>query len=264
MRGVRVEVDSASYTYADGTDALHSVGFVLEPGESVGLVGPNGSGKSTLLSLLNGLLAPTAGQVRVGGTVVQSSTLSEIRRSVGLVFQDPDDQLFMPTVLEDVAFGPMNLGCAPADAEARARRALDAVGSTDLLSRSPQRLSLGQRSAVAIAAVLAMDPDVLALDEPAGRLDPRARRTLISLLRGFPHTRLVASHDLDLVLDLCDRVLVLDRGRLVGDGPAPELLADGAFLRRHGLELPLGLGPAPGGTAAPSARNVPTFVWYKN
>jgi cobalt/nickel transport system ATP-binding protein len=248
----RIAFDQVRYAYPDGTQALDGVTFRLVHGESVGLVGANGSGKSTLLSHLNGLLLPQTGLVTVGEVPVRRETLADIRRHVGLVFQDPDDQLFMPTVLEDVAFGPLNLGMSPAEANNRALQALEAVGSASLAHRPPQHLSLGQRSAVAVAAVLALEPDVLALDEPAARLDPRARRRLIGLLKGFRHTKIVASHDLDLVLDLCDRVLILKDGRLLKDGPCRELLSDLRLLDEAGLEAPLSLGLiAPDGVRRP-------------
>jgi cobalt/nickel transport system ATP-binding protein len=235
----RLVFDHVSYRYPDGTLALDDLSFSLHHGDSVGLVGANGSGKSTLLSHLNGLLLPAQGTVSVGDVPVSAATLAQVRQHVGLVFQDPDDQLFMPTVLEDVAFGPRNQGLSQAQAEAVAREALRSVGAEALAARPPQHLSLGQRSAVAIAAVLAQGPDLLALDEPAARLDPRARRRLITLLKGFTHSKLVASHDLDLVLELCPRVLVLTQGRLLADGPSQDLLCDPALMQAAGLELPL-------------------------
>jgi cobalt/nickel transport system ATP-binding protein len=243
----RLDFEAVSFRYPDGTLALEGIEFHIKHGESVGVVGANGSGKSTLLSLCNGLLLPTTGRIAVGGVPLNSTTLPEIRRHVGLVFQDPDDQLFMPSVLEDVAFGPANLGLEPDEAERRARRALAAVGAEALAPRAPQHLSLGERSAVAIAAVLAQEPDLLLLDEPAARLDPRARRRLITLLAGFRHTKLIASHDLDLVLELCDRVLLLDQGRLAADASAQEILYDRERLERHGLELPLSLSASQSG-----------------
>jgi cobalt/nickel transport system ATP-binding protein len=179
----------------------------------------------------------------VGDLPVGPGTLAQVRQHVGLVFQDPDDQLFMPTALEDVAFGPRNQGMTQAQAEAAAMEALRSVGAEALAARPPQHLSLGQRSAVAIAAVLAGCPDFLALDEPAARLDPRARRRLITLLHGFKHSKLVASHDLDLVLELCPRVLVLKEGRLLADGDSRRLLSDPDLMQAAGLELPLSVSP---------------------
>lgn len=258
----RVHFHNVHFRYEDGTEALHGVSFTLAHGESVGLVGANGSGKSTLLGHLCGQHLASAGAVEIGHLAVTASTVDAVRRGVGLLFQDPDDQLFMPTVLEDVAFGPLNQGLDRAAAEIRALEALRTVGCEGLVARAPHHLSLGQRSAVAVACVLAMEPDVLALDEPAARLDPRARRRLMELLRGFAHTKIIASHDLDLVLELCDRVLLLDQGRLVADGPARRILSDASLLQAHGLELPLSLqGPGPhllwprrGAEPAPSLR----------
>ena len=264
----RLDFVAVNYRYPDGTEALHSLSFSVHHGESVGIIGANGSGKSTLLGCTNGLLLPTSGQVRLAGLPVTPQNLDEVRRRVGLVFQDPDDQLFMPTVLEDVAFGPLNLGLHPETAEARAIEALEAVGAADLLARAPRHLSLGQRSAVAIAAVLALQPDILALDEPAARLDPRSRRRLIHLLAGFQHTKLIASHDLDLVLELCDRVLVLDGGQVVADGSTRQILRDQVLLEAHGLELPLSLQGAlrEGGPKAASYKpgRFPNSVWHRN
>jgi cobalt/nickel transport system ATP-binding protein len=264
----RLDFVAVSYRYPDGTEALHDISFSVHHGESVGIIGANGSGKSTLLGCTNGLLLPVQGQVRLAGLPVTPANLDEVRRRVGLVFQDPDDQLFMPTVLEDVAFGPLNQGLSPETAEVRAMEALEAVGADTLISKSPRHLSLGQRSAVAIAAVLALQPDVLALDEPAARLDPRSRRRLIRLLAGFQHTKLIASHDLDLVLELCDRVLVLDEGRVVADAPTRQILRDQELLEAHGLELPLTLqGALP--DQPPRAANYkpgrfPNSVWHRN
>ena len=234
-----VEVRGLEHRYADGTWALRGVDCRIHPGEAVALVGANGAGKSTLLLHLVGLLRPSAGSVRIGDLPVLPTTLAQVQRSVGYVFQDADDQLFMPTVEEDVAFGPLNLGLPPDEARARVHAALERVGALHLAARAPYRLSGGEKRAVAIAGVLAMAPDILVLDEPSSGLDPAARRRLIGLLRSFSHTRIVASHDLDLVLDVCTRVLVMHEGRIEADGPPLEIFADTALLQRCHLETPL-------------------------
>jgi len=240
-----VAVQDLRFVYPDGTAALEAVSFAIHHGEAVGLVGANGAGKSTLLLHLAGVLLPTAGTVRVGDWPVTRETLPHVRRSLGLVFQDPDDQLFMPTVEDDVAFGPTNLDLPPAEVEARVVAALDRVGALHLRRRPPHRLSGGEKRAVAIAAVLAMSPDILVMDEPSSNLDPAARRALISHLRTFEHTKIVASHDLDLVLDVCARTIVLAGGRVAADGPTAEVLADDALLARCHLERPLRLQGCP-------------------
>ena len=234
-----VEARGLSYAYPDGTPALRDASFRLAHGESVAVVGANGAGKSTLLLLLNGLLQPTAGQARIGDMPVTAATRAQVHRTVGFVFQDADDQLFMPTVREDVAFGPLNLGLPPAEVEARVRDALETVGASHLGPRAPYRLSGGEKRAVAIAGVLAMLPSVLLLDEPSAGLDPAARRRLIGWLRAFTHTRVIATHDLDLALEACTRVLVMHEGAVAADGPPGEIFADAALLARCHLEPPL-------------------------
>jgi cobalt/nickel transport system ATP-binding protein len=241
----RVSVHDLRFAYPDGTPALDGISFTLHHGESVGLVGGNGAGKSTLLLHLAGVLRPASGEVRVGDWPVTPGTLRQVRRSLGLVFQDPDDQLFMPTVEDDVAFGPRQLGLPEPEVAARVTDALDRVGAAHLRNRPSHRLSGGEKRAAAIAAVLAMGPSVLVLDEPSSNLDPAARRTLIRQLRAFEHTKIIASHDLDLVLDVCRRVLVLSGGTLLADGPSEEVLADDALLARARLERPLRLQACP-------------------
>jgi cobalt/nickel transport system ATP-binding protein len=240
-----VSVRDLRFAYPDGTPALDGVSFTLHHGEAVGLVGGNGAGKSTLLLHLAGVLRATSGEVRVGDWPVTPGTLRQVRRSLGLVFQDPDDQLFMPTVEDDVAFGPRQLGLPEPEVEARVADALDRVGAAHLRRRPPHRLSGGEKRAAAIAAVLAMGPSVLVLDEPSSNLDPAARRALIAQLCAFEHTKIVASHDLDLVLDVCRRVIVLAGGKVVADGPSHEVLADDALLARARLERPLRLQACP-------------------
>jgi len=234
-----LEARGLSFAYPDGTPALQEVSCRFVHGESVGIVGANGAGKSTLLLHLNGLLIPQAGEVRVGELPVTPSTRTQVHRAVGVVFQDADDQLVMPTVEEDVAFGPLNMGLPADEVRARVRAALEAVDALPLAARAPYRLSGGEKRAVAIAGVLAMSPSILVLDEPSAGLDPAARRRLISLLRSFSHTKVIATHDLDLVLDVCSRVLVLHRGRVEADGPPAQIFGDAALLARCHLEPPL-------------------------
>ena len=233
-----VDVRDLMYAYPDGTDALRGVSFRIEHGSAVALVGANGAGKSTLLLHLNGYLQTTRGEVPIGDTVVTRETAVLARRAVGLVFQDPDDQLFMPTVAEDVAFGPLNAGLPLEQVERRVTAALERVGMTHVRERPPYRLSAGEKRAVAIATVLAMSPDILVMDEPSANLDPRARRRLIELLLSFEHTRIIATHDLEMVVEVCSRVIVLDGGKIVADGPARELLNNEALMLAHGLERP--------------------------
>jgi len=240
-----VIVDDLRFAYPDGTPALTGVSFEIGHGESVAIVGPNGAGKSTLLMHLNGLLYPQSGSVRIGDIPVMKDTLPGIRKTVGMVFQDPDDQLFMPSVFEDVAFGPMNLGLPEAEVRARVDDALAQVDATKLKDRPPYRLSGGEKRSVAIATVLAMCPDMLVLDEPSSNLDPAARRRLISLLGGFAHTKLIATHDLDMAMDLCERTIVISDGRVAADGPTTEIFTDDELLAASGLERPLALQGCP-------------------
>ena len=234
-----VEVESLGHTYADGTTALQGISFRIHHGESVALVGANGAGKSTLLLHLNGCLTPTAGKVRIGDFPLTKSTLPNVRRTVGMVFQHPDDQLFMPTVFDDVAFGPLNLGLPPEEVELRVIGALERVEALHLRDRPPHRLSAGEKRTVAIASVLSMSPDILVMDEPTTGLDPRHRRQLINLLNSFQHTKILATHDLDMVLDVCKRTIVLHNGEVTADGPTAEIFADAELLARSHLEKPL-------------------------
>ncbi|MBE0417757.1 MAG: ABC transporter ATP-binding protein [Coriobacteriia bacterium] len=240
-----IDVDGVHYRYPDGTAALEGVSFSVGHGESIALVGANGAGKSTLLMHLMGFLVPTQGSVRVGEVPVTKSTLRDIRRTVGMVFQDPDDQLFMPSVAEDVGFGPMNLGLPAEEVLARVDDALSRVGALHLKERQPYRLSAGEKRAAAIATVLAMCPSALVMDEPSSNLDPRARRRLIDLLATFDHTKIIATHDLDLALELCERTIVMSAGTITADGPTIEVFADDGLLDRSGLERPLGMQGCP-------------------
>ena len=230
--------DDVHYRYPNGYEALCGVSFRITHGEKVALVGANGAGKSTLLLHTNGLLMPSQGEVVMGGITLTRRTLPLVRQSVGLVFQDSDNQLFMPTVEEDVAFGPANMRLEPEEIRRRVTEALDAVGALDLREASPFRLSGGQEKRVAIATVLAMEPSVLVMDEPTSNLDPRARRQIIDLIRRFSHTTLVATHDMEMVLDLCDRTIVMKEGRIVADGSTRHVFGDLALLEECGLEQP--------------------------
>ncbi len=240
-----VEVKDLKYCYPDGNKALDGISFRITHGESVTVVGANGAGKSTLLLHLNGYLVPSEGLVRIGDFPVRKETLQSIRRSVGMVFQDPDDQLFMPTVRDDVAFGPLNLGLPVEVVEQRVDEALATVGALHLADRPPYRLSGGEKRAVAIATVLAMSPDILVLDEPSANLDPRARKRLIALLASFMHTKIIATHDLDMAVSLCPRTIVLANGRLMADGPTREIFKDEKLLDQCHLEKPLGMQGCP-------------------
>lgn len=233
-----IRISDLHYTYPDGTEALRDVDLHVEEGERLGLVGPNGAGKSTLLLHLNGLLAGE-GSVEVCGMPVANGRAEEVRLKVGLVFQDPDDQLFMPTVFDDVAFGPLNMGLERDEVEQRVEQALEAVDMAYAAERSSHHLSFGERKRVCVATVLSMQPTILALDEPTTNLDPRHRRQVIELLDSLDMTLVIASHDLDAVLDLCDRVALLEDGRLITEGPAQEMLTDRELLEAHSLELPL-------------------------
>ncbi|MCX7607598.1 MAG: ATP-binding cassette domain-containing protein [Anaerolineales bacterium] len=230
-----IEIESLSFAYPDGHMALREVSLTVAPGEKVALVGPNGAGKSTLLLHLNGILTGQ-GSVRVCGLPVVKENLGWIRAAVGLVFQNPDDQLFSPTVFDDVAYGPIYQGLPPVEVEARVAAALAAVGMSGYARRVSHHLSVGEKKRIAIAAVLSMNPEVLVLDEPTAGLDPRARRGLIRLLRDLPMTMLISTHDLAMVRELLPRTVILDEGRIVADGPTQILLADTALLEAHGLE----------------------------
>ncbi|MGX5656312.1 energy-coupling factor ABC transporter ATP-binding protein [Geodermatophilus nigrescens] len=237
-------VEDLAFAYPDGHQALFGVDLRLERGERVALLGPNGAGKTTLVLHLNGILAGGRGRVSVAGLPVERRNLPEVRRRVGIVFQDPDDQLFMPTVGEDVAFGPRNLGLPEPEVAARVAAALEQVGMAGSADRPPHHLSFGQRRRVAVATVLSMHPEVLVLDEPSSNLDPAGRRELAEVLTGLPVTMLMVTHDLPYALQLCPRSVVLDGGVVVADGPTREVLADADLLAAHRLELPYGFDPS--------------------
>lgn len=236
-----IQIINLSYRYHDGTEALRGVSFSVAPGECVGLLGPNGSGKSTLLLHLNGLLPekPSGdGAVRILGQAVTPDNLETIRRQVGLVFQDPDDQLFCPSVEEDVAFGPQQLGLSEAEVKSRVQKALAQTGLTGFGHRATHHLSHGEKRRACLAGVLACEPSLLVLDEPTSDLDPRGRREFKTLLRDIAATKLIATHDLELVVELCSRAIVLDRGSVVADGPVADLLNNEELMLAHGLERP--------------------------
>ncbi|WP_432145064.1 energy-coupling factor ABC transporter ATP-binding protein [Streptomyces sp. bgisy084] len=236
-------VSGLAYAYPDGHQALFGVDLTVGRGERVALLGPNGAGKTTLVLHLNGILEAGAGSVAVAGLPVAREHLAEIRRRVGIVFQDPDDQLFMPTVREDVAFGPASAGLRGAALDERVTEALTRVGMAEFADRPPHHLSFGQRRRVAVATVLAMRPEILVLDEPSSNLDPASRRELADILRSLDVTVLMVTHDLPYALELCPRSVVLSGGVLVADGTTQDLLCDAELMRTHRLELPFGFDP---------------------
>ena len=235
-----LDVRGLAYAYPGGHQALYGVDLHIHRGERVALLGPNGAGKSTLVLHLNGILTAGAGSVAVCGLPVTTEHHQEIRRRVGIVFQDPDDQLFMPTVRDDVAFGPANLGLRGGELDARVTRALAQVGMLDAADRPPHHLSFGQRRRVAVATVLAMEPEILVLDEPSSNLDPASRRELAEILESLDVTMLMVSHDLPYAVELTDRAVVLSDGVVAADGPTREILGDADLMARHRLELPAG------------------------
>ncbi|MEK4241502.1 ABC transporter ATP-binding protein [Janibacter sp. FSL W8-0316] len=238
-----IDLHGLHHVYPDGHRALDGVDLHIHPGERVALLGPNGAGKTTLVLHLNGILAPTSGSVSVSGLPVERDHLLEVRRRVGVVFQDPDDQLFMTTVAQDVAFGPRNLGLSAHEVDARVEEALTAVGMLDVADRPPHHLSFGQKRRVAVATVLAMRPEILVLDEPSSNLDPASRRELAEIVDGLGITVLMVTHDLPYALQLCERSVVLSEGRVVADAATREVLSDGELMAAHRLELPYGFDP---------------------
>ena len=234
----RIAIRHLHFAYPDGTEALRGIELDIAPGEKVALVGPNGAGKTTLLLHLNGILGGGHGSVTIDDSVVDSATARRVRAAVGLVFQDPDDQLFSPTVGEDVAFGPIHMGVPADEIHHRTERALAAVGMSGMERRVPHHLSLGQRKRISVATVLSMDPSVLVFDEPTAGLDPRGRRELMGVMASRPETLLVSTHDLAMVAEALPRTVILDEGSVVADGPSAELLDDEALLEAHGLEKP--------------------------
>jgi cobalt/nickel transport system ATP-binding protein len=224
---------------------LSGVSFRITHGQSIAIVGANGAGKSTLLLQMTGCLLPTEGRLQVGDVPVGKQTLTAVRRSVGMVFQNPDDQLFMPTVFEDVAFGPLNLGIPPQQVQQLVTDALERVGVSHLRNRPPYKLSAGEKRRAAIATVLAMSPDILVMDEPSANLDPKARRELIELLKTFEHTKIIATHDLDMAMELCPRTLVLNEGKVLADDATETIFRNTALLKQARLEQPLSMQKCP-------------------
>lgn len=240
MTDKAIEINGLSYSYPDGTAALDNIGLEISKGESLGIVGPNGAGKSTLLLHLNGILRPN-GSVKVLGMDVNDDNLPLIRGKVGLIFQDPDSQLFMPTVGEDVSFGPVNMMLARDEVERRVKGALEEVDMTGFAGRPSHHLSFGEKRRVSIATVLSMKPEILALDEPSSNLDPKHRRDLINFLKGLNLTRIIATHDLELVLEVCSRAVLLNSGRIVASGESADILNNKVLLEKNNLEIPCSL-----------------------
>lgn len=235
-----IEIKGLNYSYPGGREALGNINLDVFEGESLGIIGPNGAGKSTLLLHLNGILSGNS-RIRVLDLEAEEKNLPWIRSKVGLVFQDPDDQLFMPTVFDDVAFGPINMDLDKARVKQLVKEALEAVGMQDAVNRLSHHLSFGEKKRISIATVLSMEPEILVLDEPSSNLDPRARQHLLNLLRGFRLTKIIAGHDLELILEICNRVVVLDKGAIVAEGGTKDILGNKSLMELHGLEVPLSL-----------------------
>ena len=238
-----IECKNVSFSYEKGTHVLNNLSFSIARGESVGLIGANGAGKTTLMRVLLGLL-PHEGTVTVDGIELRRENLAQVRRKLGFVLQNSDNQMFMPTVYEDMLFGPLNYGVPRAEAEARVDRVLASLGLEALKHRHNHRISGGEKRMAAIATILAMEPEAILMDEPTSALDPYNRRVVIRAIRDLPQTKLITSHDLDLILDVCSRVILLSGGVIVADGPAQTLLRDRALLEKHRMELPLSLSRA--------------------
>ena len=237
--------EAVSFRYPDGTPALQHVSLAIRQGESVAIVGANGAGKSTLLHHLSGVLMPEQGRVELEGEAIARKTLPKLRRAAGLVFQDPDDQLFMPTVFDDAAFGPLNLGLPEAECRRLAEQCLQQADAWHLRERPPHLLSGGEKRRAAIAAVLAMSPAILVLDEPSASLDPKSRRQLIALLKSLPHTKITATHDLEMALELCPRTVCMRRGEIAADGETAAILSDAPLMEACGLEVPASFQACP-------------------
>jgi len=240
MNQPAIIINSLEYSYPDGTEALRGVDLTISPGQKVALVGRNGAGKSTLLLALGGFI-DFKGKIEIAGLNLEKKTVSTVRRKLGIVFQNPDHQLFMPTVEEDVAFGPLNMGLDDDEITRRVNAALDQTGTRHLRHKPPHHLSIGEKHRVAIASVLSMQPQILIMDEPSSNLDPLGRRELIDLLKAMHHTILIAGHDLQLMLEVCPRTFIIDAGKIAANGTTTELFADERLMLTHGLEVPPGL-----------------------
>ncbi len=237
----KLEVRNLHFSYPHSHEIIKDLSFTVSPGESIGIIGANGAGKSTLLMLIMGVLFSDSGEIMVGDICVTKKTLPLIREKLGMVFQDPDDQLFMPTVYEDAAFGPRNYKLSEKEVENRVLNALEAVGALHLKDKAPFKLSGGEKRIAAIASVLSMQPDILIMDEPTSALDPKSRRKIIKLLNSFTHTKLITSHDLDMIMESCERTIIIDKGQIAADGKTSEILTNSVLLDSCGLELPLSL-----------------------
>ena len=233
-----IEFQNVSFAYEKDRPVLRELSFRIGDGEAVGLIGANGAGKSTVMKLLLGLIAPTEGSILVDGIRVEKKSLPEIRRKLGFVLQNSDNQMFMPTVYEDMIFAPLNYGLSREEAERRVDTALERLGMQELKHRHNHRISGGEKRRAAIATILAMEPEAVLMDEPSSALDPCNRRRVINIIRELPQTKLITSHDLDMILDTCERVILLSGGRIVADGPADVILRDKALLEAHRMELP--------------------------
>jgi len=232
----RIEAKDISYAYPDGNRVLKNVSFLITHGQSVGILGANGAGKSTLLHLLTGVIFPTGGEILIGDVLITKKSLPEIQKHIGLIFQNPDDQLFMPTIYDDVAFGPRNARLTENEVKKRVDEALNMAGIAHLKDKAPFRCSGGEKRAAAIASVLSMQPDILILDEPTSDLDPKARRRAVNILKSFSHTKIIATHDIRLVNDLCERTLILQDGIIKADGETRSIITDDKLMDDYGLE----------------------------
>ena len=239
MRDISIEIKDLYYKYPDGYEALKGIDLTLCKGESLGIVGSNGAGKSTLLLQLTGINRPSSGKIEINSLEVNKNNLAKIRKDIGFVFQNPEDQLFTTTIYEDVAFGPKNYKLSRQEVDKRVTESLEKVGILELKNRAPYRLSGGQKNLAAIATAISMDPSILIMDEPTSALDPKARRKLINLLNSFDYTKIIASHDLDMILDTCERTIVLKNGQIVANGNTQDILLDKNLMEECDLELPL-------------------------